>query len=794
MRQSRLQRLDPTSLLRLCCVLGCVATLMGVFGAANMAAAQGQGASFLAALTDNASLAPDAAPVIDEIKIEGAQRLEAETVISYVTLAKGEPATPEKIDASLKALYATGLFADVKLGVQGATLVVTVMENPIVNRVTFEGNDAISKEDLEKEVQLKPRLVYTLPRVQKDVERILDVYRRSGRFGAIVEPKLVRLEQNRVDIIFEITEGKRTGVRRIKFIGNEHYGDDDLRAVVDTRESAWWRFFSTSDFYDPDRMNYDRDLLRRFYLNEGYVDFRVVSAVSELAPDRKDFFLTFTVEEGGRYKFGKIGVKSDIKGLNVEALNQYLTTNAGDWYNAGAVEKTIAKLTAALGDMQYAFVEITPDVERHKESLTVDLTYHIKEGQRVYIGRIEVNGNQRTLDKVIRREMQLAEGDPFSTTKVHRSEQRIKDLGFFEDAKVTPVDGAQPDRADLKVEVKEKSTGEISFGAGFSSTDGPLGDFSIREKNFLGRGQDARLGATISGVTKQFDFSFNEPYFLDRDLNAGFDLFHVRSDNQSLSSYDEQKTGTTLRLGYPLSENLRQLLSYTLQSDTIENVVDTSRYILDQKGTSVTSMIGQELTYDTRDSRLEPTAGFVTRLNTDFAGLGGPTRFVRAKLGGTQYYELAEKYIISATAEAGYIWGIGQPVKINNRYFLGGDKLRGFQFAGLGPRDLSNGVNDALGGNRFSRASVEMTVPTPLPSELGFKGHVFTDAGTLGKNDEKALPGEIFMNDESLRASVGVGVTWQSPFGPVRLDYAQPLLKKGYDKIEHIHFSFGTRF
>jgi outer membrane protein insertion porin family len=736
-----------------------------------------------------------AAPNVQAFRVEGAQRLEPDTVISYLNLAKGEAATPEKLNEALKSLYATGLFADVNLRMDGDTLLVKVEENPIVNRVTFEGNDAINKEDLEKEVQLKPRLVYTLPRLQKDVQRILDLYRRSGRFGAMVEPKLVKLEQNRVDIIFEISEGDHTGVRRINFIGNTHYSESELRDIVNTRESAWWRIFSTSDFYDPDRMNYDRELLRRFYLNEGYVDFRVVSSVAELTPDRKAFFLTFTIEEGPRYKFGKIDIQSDIKGIDTASLRQHLTTFQGDWYSADQAEKTITKLTTVLGDLQYAFVDITPDITRHKDGLTIDVTYRIKEGPRVYIGRIDVSGNARTWDKVIRRELQLAEGDPFSSSKIKRSEQRIKDLGYFEDVKIEQKDGTQPDRADLAVQVKEKATGEISFGAGFSTTDGPLGDFSIRERNFLGRGQDVRLGATVSGVTRQFDFSFTEPYFLDRDLNAGFDIFHVRRDNQSQSSYDERNTGFTLRMGYPLSEQLRQRLNYTFRRDEISNVPnDASRFIRAQEGESNTSLVGQELTYDTRDSKLEPNNGYVVRLNTDLAGLGGDRRFGRMRLGATQYLTLAEDYILSTAVEGGYIWGLNQRVRISDRFFLGGDSLRGFEFAGVGPRDLTGGVDDALGGNRFSRVSVELTTPLPVPSEFGFKGHIFTDAGTLGRAEESPLPNEKFRDNESIRVSVGAGVTWQSPFGPVRLDLAQAVKKENYDKTQTVHFSFGTRF
>lgn len=748
-----------------------------------------------AGLWNSQTLFANAGGVVEDIRIEGAQRLEKETVISYLTLAKGDMATPDKIDASLKALYATGLFADVAVAMQGSTLVVTIEENPVINRITFEGNDAVSKDDLEKEVQLKSRQVYTLPKVQRDVQRILDVYRRSGRFAATVEPKLVKLEQNRVDLVFEINEGKKTGVRSISFVGNQHFDADELREAINTRESAWWRFFSSTDYYDPDRMNYDKELLRKFYLAQGYVDFRVLSAVAELTPDRGDFFLTFTVEEGARYKFGKINLTSEIKGLNTDALKASLTVHEGDWYDADQIEKTVTKLTTALGDMQYAFVAITPAPDRHKDNLTVDLAFNIKQGERVYVGRIDIVGNNRTIDKVIRRQVGLAEGDPFNATKIHKSEQNLKDLGYFETATITPTDGAQPDRANLKVDVKEKSTGQVAIGAGFSSTDGPLGDFSISEHNFMGRGQDARLGATISGRTKQIDTSFTEPYFLDRNLSAGVDLYSSQTNNQDLSSYDVGASGFALRAGYPLSEELRQRLNYSFHYDSITNVPSTaSIYIIDQSGASTTSSFGQGLTYDTRDSRLEPTLGFVTNLDTDVAGAGGSRKWFKAKVGGTQYYPLAEHWVVSGTGEVGKIWSFNGPTKINERFFLGGDSLRGFQYAGIGPRDLTNTNQDALGGDSFARGSVELTMPTPLPPELGLKSHVFTDAGVMGKTGDSPIPGDVIAGAGVLHVSTGVGISWASPFGPVRLDFAEPIAKKSYDKVEHIHFSFGTKF
>ena len=733
---------------------------------------------------------------ITDIRVEGTQRLEADTVTSYLSLNRGDVATPDKIDAAVKALYATGLFSDVSVTMQGSTLVAKVEENPVLNRVTFEGNDAISKEDLEKEVQLKPRMVYTLPRVERDVQRILDVYRRSGRFAATVDPKIVKLEQNRVDLVFEIAEGKKTGVRAIKFVGNQHFSDGELRDTINTRESAWWRIFSSSDYYDPDRMNYDKELLRRFYLNEGYVDFRVTSAVAELTPDHDDFFLTYAVDEGPRYKFGKITVNSEIKGLSGDTLRQYLSTREGQYYDADQIEKSIAKMTTVLGDKQYAFATVTPNPERHKDSLTVDLNYTIKQGERVYVGRIDINGNTNTVDKVIRREMRLAEGDPFNATALHTSEQRLKDLNYFSEVKVAPVDGAQPDRANVKVDVKEKSTGEVMIGAGYSSTDGPLGDFSISQHNFMGQGQDARLGATISGRTKQVDTSFTEPYMFDRDLSGGVDLFASQTNNLDLSSYDVNTAGVTFRAGYPLSDELRQKLNYSFHGDQILNVPSTaSPYIAQENGTSTTSSIGQTLTYDTRDSKLNPTLGFLTHLDTDFAGVGGSRQWFRAKVGGTQYYPLADKWIISGTAEAGQLWGLNGPTRINERFYLGGDSLRGFQYAGLGPRDLVSTNQDALGGTRFGRGSVDLGMPTPLPPEFGVRFHVFSDAGWLQKTElMSVIPGETVVNDGGLHLSSGAGITWDSPFGPIRLDYAEPIIYKSYDKIEHIHFSFGAKF
>jgi outer membrane protein insertion porin family len=733
---------------------------------------------------------------ISDIRVEGTQRIEPTTVRSYIVVKPGDPFDPNRIDQSLKALFATGLFADVTLRREGNALIINVVENPIINRISFEGNQRIEDTDLEKEVQLRPRVVYTRTRVQNDVQRILELYRRSGRFAATVEPKIIQLDQNRVDLVFEVDEGPRTGVRKITFIGNEKFSDGRLREVIQTRESRWYRFLTTDDTYDPDRLTYDRELLRRYYLSRGYADFRVTSAVAELTPDREEFFITFTVEEGERYQFGNISLQTELRQLNVEALRDRLTTEQGDWYNAEEVEKSIANLTSAVGDLQYAFVDIQPRITRNREARTIDVVYQINEGPRVFVERIDIVGNVRTLDRVVRREVQLVEGDPFNTSKLRRSEKRIRDLGFFERVNVSTAEGSQPDRSVIQVAVQEQSTGEIEIGAGFSTVDGPLANFGIRERNLLGRGQDLRFSATVSGRTQEFDLSFTEPYFLDRDLAAGVDLFRITRDNRDESSYEEANTGIGFRLGYPLTERLRQRLNYTLQQTQIENVdADASRFIREQQGTRLVSLVGQELMYDARDSRIDPTEGYFIRLNNEIAGLGGDARFSRNRLGGGFYVPvpfLFDRTVFSVLGEVGYVFGLGQDVAISDRFFLGGDSLRGFAPAGVGPRDLTS--DDALGGNRYYRGSLELAFPIGLPEELGVTGHAFSDFGSLSEVEANPQAGELLIDEDALRLSVGAGISWRSPLGPIRIDLAFPLLKEDYDKVEQFRFSFGTRF
>ena len=765
-----------------------------------------------AAAQTRPSPATASAGTIGNVRIEGIQRIEPETVRSYLLLQAGDPWDPERVDRSLKALFATGLFADVKLTREGNTLVVRVVENPIINRIAFEGNSKLADKDLNAEIQLRPRVVYTRTRVQNDVRRILELYRRRGRFAATVEPKIIQLSENRVDLVFEINEGESTGVRSINFVGNRVFSDSALRGSIETKESRWYRFLSTADTYDPDRLTYDRELLRKFYLTEGYADFRVISAVAELTPDRDGFVITFTIDEGERYRFGKVDVNIGLKDLPREAVLPLLTVQSGDWYDAQELEHSISVITDALGNRGYAFVEVKPQVTRNREDHTVDLTFDVHEGPQVYVERIDIVGNARTLDRVIRREFRLVEGDAFNTTKMTRSKDRIKNLGFFKKVEVNNSAGSAPDRTVITVEVEEQSTGELSLGLGFSTSDGPLADVSIRERNFLGRGQDLRIGTVVSFRSQQVDLSFTEPYFLDKNIAAGIDVFEVKTSPTAnfftgvTPVYQQFSYGGALRTGYQITDSLRQTWKYTGRSDDITNIQsNASLFIQLQSGTHLTSAIGQVLLYDKRDNRLEPTSGYYASVGNDFAGVGFGVQYIRNKLDMGYYYSIFPEWVLSFTAEGGDVFGWGgQKVLLQDRFFVGGDNLRGFAPAGIGPRDAVS--SDALGGNKYYVGSLALGVPLGLPKELGISGRVFTDFGTLWGNDQKNLvltPAQLqatggvqprIQDSTAIRASAGVGISWKSPVGPIRVDLALPIKKESFDKTQLFHVSFGTRF
>lgn len=737
------------------------------------------------------SVAPSS-DTISHVDVVGNQRIEAETVRAYMTIKAGDSFDGARMDESLKRLFSTGLFADVALARRGDDLIVKVVENPIINRVAFEGNRHVEDDQLDKEVQLKARQVYTRTKVQEDVKRILNVYRRSGRFAVTVDPKIIELDQNRVDLVFEINEGPSTYIRRINFVGNKKFSDHALREVISSREERWYRFFSSSDTYDPDRMTYDRELLRRFYLKNGYSDFRVASAVAELSPERDSFFMTFTIDEGERYKFGDLDVDVSIPNVKPDVLKAVIVGHKGDWYNADEVEDTVQAMTDVLGTMGYAFVDVRPRVRRDRKGRMVNVTYTIQEGPKVFVDRIDISGNVRTLDKVIRREMDLMEGDAFNAAKLRESKKEIQNLGFFSKVDVTNVPSeTSPDRTVVKVDVEEKSTGELSFGVGYSTSDGALFDISMRERNLLGRGQDLKVSGSIAESGQNISLAFTEPYFLNRPLAAGFDLFSTVKDYQDEASYDLAELGFALRLGFKYDRHLSQGFKYRLSQTTIEDVDDdASKYIQQIEGKSVLSQVSQSLTYNRLDSNVDPTDGFYVKLGTDVAGLGGDEQFVRGTISGGQYFPIDDGVVLNLKGKVGAIQGIGKDVLLQRNFYLGGDNLRGFEYGGASARDSD--TDDILGGTWIANGSVEMRFPLGLPKELGVTGKAFTDFGASGSPD--GVDDSTVDSDTSLRLSAGVGLVWVSPMGPVSIDMAQAILKESYDETEFFRFNFGTSF
>ena len=722
--------------------------------------------------------------------ISGNQRIEDSTITSHMKLPSQDALTPQILDKAVKDLYATGLFSDINIVRDGSTVMVSVQENPVINRLAFEGNEDIADDTLSTEVQLRPRVVYTRDKVQSDTRRILEIYRRAGRFAAQVTPKIIELSDNRVDLVFEIDEGDITRVSRIFFIGNRHFSDATLRGVILTQEERWYRFLARDDTYDPDRLTFDQEVLRRFYLQNGYIDFQVSSAVAELTPDLKNFFITFTLEEGSRYRVGDVSVKTKIRKLEDLDIEDDIATKSGDWYDAKKVEETITAITEASGSLGYAFVNVRPEVERLPDKKLVNINYVVDEREQVFVEQININGNVRTLDKVIRREIELVEGDAFNIDELRRSQRLLTNLGIFDKVEITNTPGGGPDRTIINVEVAERATGEFSVGAGFSSRDGALGNVGVRERNLLGRGQDLSLNLGISARTQEIDLSFTEPYFLDRDLSAGFDIFRVRRNYRRESGFAERSIGAGVRMGYELFQDVRQTWRYTLRQDTVSDIRSgVSRFIEDQKGTTIKSTIGQSLTMDLRNDRVDPSEGYIVQVSTNFAGLGGSVRYFETVLKAAFYYPFAPGWVGSASVRGGHIFALKDKVRLVDRFFLGGDDLRGFAFYGVGPRDISTG--DSLGGETYAVTQLELDFPLGLPKELGISGRLFSDIGTLSTLPDR---GPEIRKSATPRVSVGVGIAWRSPFGPVQIFYGKPLVKEPYDKVEAIRFSFGTRF
>jgi outer membrane protein insertion porin family len=748
---------------------------------------------------------------IQHIVVRGTQRVEPATVLTYVGLREGDNFTPADADTALKALTATGLFADVRTSFDeaGGTLTIRVTENPIVNQVVFEGNSKVSDKDLTKEVQIKPRAVFTRAKVQADVQRIVELYRRNGKFAARVDPEIIQRPDNRVDLIFSITDGPTSGVARISFVGNHIFDSDTLKGQIATEESRWWKFLASNDNYDPDRLNFDRESLRRYYINRGYADFKVLSAVAQLAPDRTNFYLTFTVSEGMRYRFGKIDIESKIKELPAAKLRPLIDAQPGDIYSQDAIQKAIDALENAAGTSGYAFAQVHPRFKRNPATHTIDMGFEIVQGPRVYIEKINISGNTRTHDDIIRRQFRLQEGDAFNRVLVDRSRTRIRSLGFFKEVEVKNVPGSQPDRTNLTVNVTEQSTASLSVGLGYSSTTSLLGEVSYSDSNWFGRGQNLRVSLQASYITKQAVFSFTEPNFLGRDgLAAGFDIYETQT-NFDQAAFQQNSTALVGRVGYPISEYSTVALNYTYKIENVRPYAGAPLNVQLAAGSLNGSEIGFTYAYNDLDDIRKPTTGSTFALSQQIAGFGGNLKFLRTSANAATYTPMFDGAIIATLqGRANYLTGYGGSfVPFEERLFDGGDTFRGFALAGIGPRDLVAPNNTgALGGTVDAIGTFQVRFPSLVPESYGVNLGLFTDFGTLGRLDNLTPAtrictgaqysgiGTCVRDNLAFRASAGISVQWKSPFGPVQIDLGLPYIKTSYDRPQIIHFSTATGY
>ena len=779
------------------------------------------------------------------IVVEGNRRVEADTIRSYFRLNPGEHLDSYMIDQALKALYATGLFQDVHINqAAGGRVIVTVIENPVINRVAFEGNSKLKDDQLASEVQSKTRGTLSRPTVQADVQRIVEIYRRNGRFDARVEPKIIELPNNRVDLVFEIKEADKTGVKKIIFVGNKAYGDQRLQDEIKTNQTSWFwivAFFQSADIYDPDRIEADRDLIRRFYLKHGYADARVVSAVSVYDPAKKGFIVTFTLDEGERYRFGKIDIQSTVPQVDPRSLYAKSKAGRGDVYNAEAIEKSVENMSIEVARRGYPFAVVRPRGDRDLATHTINVTFTVEDGPRVYIERINIRNNTRTRDYVIRREFDIGEGDAYNRALVDRAERRLKNLNYFKTVKITNEPGSAPDRVVLNVDVEEVPTGEFSISGGYSTASGWMAELSVAERNLLGQGQYARFAVQYGQYARGFELSLAEPFFLGNRLGVGLDLYAKQTLATNYISYNSQTLGIATRAGFALSEELSFQARYNVYSQKITlpftyNDCQFSPNALIQNGPGVNptseaalagggcyangeaslavrrelaagavlvSMLGYTVAYNTLDNNRNPTAGLYAEFKQDFAGVGGDVNFIRSTVDTRSYYEMFSDVVAVLHLQGGHIagWG-GKDVRMLDHFQMGPNLVRGFAPSGIGPRDITPGTNqDPLGGTLYWGASLEAQAPFYfLPKDAGLKGAVFADAGSLMNYQGPTswnVTGETLQpapDSGAIRASVGVGLIWNSPFGPLRFDYSFPLMKQGYDRIQQFRFGGGTKF
>lgn len=728
-----------------------------------------------------------------EVVVQGNSRVDTSTIKSYFS---GQSAAELE-----KELSATGLFSSVRVSKVGSKLIVKVAENNTINRVAFEGNKRLVSEVLEGEIQLKSRGVFSQSVLEADTARLKELYERSGRSNAQVTSRVVQLENGKIDVVFTIVEGDKTGVKSIDFTGNKAFSAGRLRDEMTTTQSNFLSWIKTSDIYDPDRLAADAELVRRFYLRNGYADMQIISTDVQYDGDAGGYTVVIAIEEGKQYRVGSVEVSSSITNVDADSLRSVLKIAEGDVYNADLVEKTIYGITAEVSSRGFVFSQVRPEGNRDSEAGLVNLSFAVEEGPRVYIERINIRGNTRTRDNVIRREFDVGEGDAYNKVLIDRTERRLNNLGFFRQVRITNEPGSAPDRVIINVDVEDQATGQFSVAFGYSTTEGAIGEVGIRETNLIGQGQDVRISGSTGQYTRGVEFNYTEPYFMDRRLAAGLDLYSKESDNTRFARYSNTISGGTLRAGFALTEETKLGLKYSLYNN---DVVIASKYkdglgsddastaIRSSEGVNLTSLVGYSMIFNTVDNVNNPRSGILAELEQDFAGLGGDSRYVRTTGDMKYYHEISDNFVGLLRGQAGYL--LADNPRIIDNFFMGPNLVRGFSNSGLGPRDKAFDVRyNALGGTTYVGGTTEIQFPLfGLPREAGLKGSVFADAGTLfGFSSTKPTN---FVEDNVIRSSIGTGILWQSPVGPIRLDFAWPVTKGKYDQTEVFRFVGGTAF
>lgn len=739
---------------------------------------------------------------VRDVVISGNARTDDSIIMNYLDLSIGEKYTSNDINQSVKNLYDTGLFEKADINVKNNIIYVDVVENPIITDILFDGNRKIKDDVLLSEMSLTKRSVFNKNKLANDTKRIVDIYRRTGRFLATVEPKIIEDSGNRIRIVFEINEGRPAKIRHIFFVGANSFDHNDLKYALMSKESKVLRFGAAST-YDPARIEYDKELLRRFYYSKGYADFEVLSSVGEIDRGNRWFDITLLIDEGKKYNFGEVKLTNNIKKVDDEMLLKIISKlKPGKTFNAELMNTATDNLTAELAKLGFAFVNVRPLTYKNNENMSINVDFTVDESPRVYVGEIKIIGNTRTYDNVIRRELRIEEGDPFNLTKFNRSQQRVKNLGFFETVDFRRERGDEPNKVNIIIEVAEKKTGELNFGVGYSTVDGANVNVRVKESNLLGKGQNLGLDLMYAKYTKDVDISYGTPYFLDRDLYAGFNIFYTKNDERDSVNYNENRYGFGLNMAYGITEYLNQRLFYLGYKEEILNISADYRDII-RESNALVSLIGQTLSYDRRNSRFNTTSGFLANWTLEYAGIGGDKHYIKNIGSASVFIPVIPSYItLRLGAKGGTIEGVNdRPINPVDAFYLGGDNFRGFKYGGVGPRVINPATGSAkgessIGGKDYYVAEAELKFPLGFPKEYGISGILFVNAGTLTNVDvvDNLGYGDRYVDSGSIRAAGGFSISWLSPMGPLRFDFSKVIKKEYYDESESFRFSFDANF